>query len=191
MQVITKLLQPILALNTLNTSDFFRHENMTVKIPLNRKQIRPLSSLLFLTLIQPAANANELNNPSNLQNYEVKVYESEPSSTRKNYPKNVIAPKQDQVALSISDITNYAYKQSITQAFTAYYEALDQLEEHYQESVDNVLDQYEYNLKRAKLSNDNKMDVATAKSTAKERIAALKQERDKKRNELRMLYHIT
>ncbi|MFD1382388.1 hypothetical protein ACFQ45_03370 [Rhodanobacter aciditrophus] len=166
-----------------------------MKILIRKKRFGSLSSLLFLTLLQPAANAKDLSgsDKTDLNDFEVKVYESEHRTVKTDnaYPTSVIYPEKQQLALSISNVHNYAYKQSITQAFTAYYEALDELEENYQESVDQVLDQYENDLKQVKLSGGTELDTTTARSIAEKMLATLKQERDEKRNELRMLYHIT
>lgn len=195
MQVREGLLHTQGPLNILIPSDKLKRGSTTVKILIRKKRFGSLSSLLFLTLLQPAANAKDLSgsNSTKTDDFEVKVYESDQRIIASDgaYPTSVIYPKKQPLALSISNVHDYAYKQSITQAFTAYYEALDELEENYQENVDQVLDQYENNLKQVTLTGGTELDTASARSIAEKMLATLKQERDEKRNELRMLYHIT
>ena len=193
MQVRKRLLLSNAPLNILTTCEKLRHGSDTVKILIRKKRFGSLSSLLFLTLLQPAANAKDISSNNAQEDFEVKVYESEyrPVKTDTSYPTKVTYPEKQQLALSISNVHDYAYKQTITQAFTAYYEALDELEESYQDSVDEVLDQYESDLKHARLASNDQHDAIIARDIAEKMLAKLKHERDQKRNELRMLYHIT
>lgn len=162
-----------------------------MKILIRKKRLSSLSSLLVLTLLQPTANATESRITSTPAAYENSSEEADDKHQVKPQFLNTTAYRSyGSLKVPVSELQHLAYKNDISQVFDAYHAELEALEEGYQDNVDHVLDQYEADLKLARYQGKEEQEVE-AKLCAERMLAALKQQRNLKRQALRSKFHIT
>ncbi|MBM6551790.1 hypothetical protein [Marinomonas ostreistagni] len=160
-----------------------------MKINIRNKRLGTASSLLMLSLLQPPAQASEVDCDSSF------VPLSQATSTPlqhhlSQHTANEHTWQYRPVNSAQGELTGYTFKTNITDTFTAYHDALDALEESYQDNVDEVLDSYEATIADARAIGDEQ-GVLLAKAKTDRQLSALKQERDQKRFALQMQYNIS
>lgn len=158
-----------------------------MKIVVRKKHLSSLSSLLVLTLMQPAANAEVSDTKlSSTPRYEASSAEQE--RLVKGLPLKTAYRSHGNLNTRVGELKHFAYKDNISKAFDDYNLAKNKLEEHYQDKVDQLLDEYERSLK---IASDAEGEIMLAKEKAESMLAKLKQQHRAKQEALKLKYHIS
>lgn len=161
-----------------------------MKIIIWTKRFGSASSLLLLSLLQPAANANEADSSGpNQPSIESSITTSLPhnlSYTQLPLSRQFV-PSDFDINAKVNPLT---VKQQISDTFTAYYQAAEKLEESYQDHVDQVLDVYEAEIDQARQRGDE-ASITQAKFEADQKLDHLRTMRDTQRTALQGHFNIS